>query len=420
MRARHAKLLIVFLSAAALTLTACSDDSGTGGANNGGANNGGANNGGDNNGGTNNGGGDAGGDATGANNGGGDAGGDGGGGNNGGVCQPTTNFVEVYQPNVYLLIDRSSSMEGEPMTQAKAGLDTVATELADQIRFGVGAYPFPSAGCNVNDLLSVGANTVADMQSAWSGLTPAGGTPTGSAIFQVRDRELITDDADANDAKRDKALVLITDGEPTVCEEEHPAVQEAREMAQTAGVPVYVVGFRSDANPATLEDLAQAGGTDAPGANAYYTADDTASLADAIRDISGNVIGCTQQLSPAPESADLINVEIDEQSVPRDSADGFSYDAASGTLSINGSWCDQLQNAASDGTILKVTIFCPGCTTAGQSCTADGECCSGTCQDGTCTTLCQPLGGTCQDDGDCCGDGACADRQGLTGTCISG
>lgn len=398
--------------AASLALGACSDDEGATG-NNGGQNNGGQNNGGHGGGGANN-------ERDGGANG--DATADGsqtdGGGNSGGTC-PTTTFSEVYGPNVYLLIDRSSSMDGEPMTQAKAGLDSIADALAGRIRLGVGAYPFPSAGCGVNDLISVGNHGAGDLKSAWSGLTAAGGTPTGQAIFEVRDRSLLSEADDTNDDKRQKALVVITDGDPTVCEDEHPHLQEAQTLADE-GIPVFVVGFRSEANPDKLNALAEAGGTDAPGANRFYTANTTSELTDAVRTISTDVIACSQTLDAAPASADLLDVSIDNQQVPRDPSNGFSYDPSTHTLSIHGSWCDTLQSAAADGTVLEVTVNCAGCTSAGDTCSADGDCCSGSCLDGTCGTQCQLLGSACADDGDCCGEASCAVEEGLTGTCISG
>ncbi|QDG50754.1 VWA domain-containing protein [Persicimonas caeni] len=415
MAARHAKWLAVLTCAAGLVLGACSDDD-AGSANNGGSNNGGQNNG-QTDGGGNNGGdattGDAVADGSGA-----DGSGADGGGNNGDTC-PTTTFSEVYQPNVYLLVDRSSSMEGEPMTQAKAGLDAVADSLSGRIRLGVGAYPFPSAGCGVNDMIEVGTNSAADLKGAWAGLTAAGGTPTGQAIYEVRTRNLLSETGDTNDDKREKALVVITDGDPTVCEDEHPHLSEAQTLA-AEGVPIFVVGFRSEANPDKLDALAEAGGTDAPGSNRFYTANSTSELADAVRNISTDVIACSQTLDSAPASADLISVEIDNQPVPQDGSDGFTYDPGTATLSVHGSWCDTLQDAAADGTVMAVTVNCAGCTPAGNSCSADGDCCSGTCIDGTCGTQCQPLGGTCADNGDCCGEGTCAIEEGLTGTCIGG
>lgn len=410
MSVRYANLVTILLCASALAVGACSDDTGSA-SNNGGANNGGANNGGANNGGT---------DATGGDSATDGAGDDGGGSNNGtpGAC-PSTTLTEVYQPNVYLLLDRSSSMEGEPMSQAKAGLDAVADELAEHIRLGLGAYPFPSAGCGVNDMIAMGAHTSAELQGAWAGLSAAGGTPTGQAIFEVRDRNLLSEAADTNDAKRNKALVVITDGDPTVCEDEHPHLEEAQTLA-SQGVPTFVVGFRSQASTDKLNALAEAGGTDAPGADSFYTANGTTELADAIRNISTNVIGCTQTLDPAPDSQDLLTVEIDDQIVPQDGSDGFTYDPSASELHIHGSWCDTLQNAAADGTVLSVTVNCAGCTTAGNSCSQDGDCCSGSCVDGTCTTVCQPSGGGCVDDADCCGDNVCSTGDSLTGTCVGG
>ncbi len=420
MRVCTTTLPILLMACAALSLAACSGDS-TSGSRHNQSNNGGANNGTATDGGTNNSTGDAG--STSGGDGGSSSGADSGtvvnNGNGDGTCQPVVIYKEVYQPNVYLLVDRSQSMHDQPMAQAKAGLDAVADALADRVRLGVGAYPFPSAGCGVNDLISTGTHTAAELKDAWAGLQAAGGTPTGEAIYQVGQRHLLSEDGDAHDDQRKKALVVITDGDPTVCEDQHPYLDEARNLAGQ-GVPIFVVGFHSQAHPDKLDALAEAGGTDAPGAHRFYSANGTQDLADAIRNISNNVISCTQTLDPAPASQDLVSVEIDGQSVPQSADDGFTYDAATHALGVHGSWCDKLQNAAADGTVLAVTVNCPGCAATGNSCSADGECCSGSCLDGSCGTLCRPVGEQCRDSSDCCGNATCSGGDGLVGTCVGG
>jgi hypothetical protein len=51
------------------------------------------------------------------------------------------------------------------------------------------------------------------------------------------------------------------------------------------------------------------------------------------------------------------------------------------------------------------------CLPGGASCTADGQCCAGTCNAGVCATPCDSNGASCTADGQCCG-GSCID-----GTC---
>ncbi|MFP4600709.1 MAG: VWA domain-containing protein [Persicimonas sp.] len=416
MLTRHIKWVVIAICAVSFAAAGCSDDSSTASGEGSSNNGGGANNAAD----SDHGGGsdDSGGQSTDGDHTDGDHTDGGNNGANNGTCSPSVIFSEVYQPNVYLMLDRSQSMEGEPMTQAKAGLDAVADQLAQRIRFGVGAYPFPSAGCGMANRIGVGANSAADLQESWRELTAAGGTPTGTAIFQVRDRGLLEEDADDHDDKREKALVVITDGDPTVCEDEHATVEEAQKIAED-GVPVFVVGFRSEANPDNLNALAEAGGTDAPGSDRFYTANNTDELTGAIDNISSDVISCSRPLDPAPESADLLSVEIDGNTVPQSSDDGFSYAASSGELKVHGTWCDQLQDAARDGTVLKITVNCPDCVAAGEACSDASECCGGRCDDGVCTSPCQRNGDVCEDSGDCC-SGTCGVGGELTGTCIDG
>jgi uncharacterized protein YegL len=406
---RTSRLLLIALLTCGLCFAACSDDTGSG--------SNGTNNGGNN--GTNNG----------ANNGGGDGGSsdgtsDGSGEDGESDATLTCNsidFVEVFQPNVYLLIDRSSSMEGEPMSQAKSGLDDMASTLADRIRFGSGAYPFPSSGCGMKVLSLMGSNSAADLQTGWADLTAAGGTPTGQALWNVRTNDYLTDPEDRFDDKRQKAVVLITDGDPTVCEDEYPAEEQASLMLSEQNARVFVVGFRSDANPDKLNALAEAGGTDAPGNNRFYTAGNEGELTDAILDISENVIGCTQPVSPAPDRPDLLTVEIDGQNVPQDPDNGFTYDDASQEITIHGSFCADLQSGSRDGRALKIVVNCPDCVSVGESCSTGSECCSGVCEDGTCSAPCVSTGSECARDGDCC-TGGCQfdDPNSVTGRCVGG
>ncbi|MGM0557521.1 MAG: VWA domain-containing protein [Myxococcota bacterium] len=404
------KLALISLLACGLGLTACSDDSSSG--NNSGTNNGGGNN---NNGTTD--GGDNDGDDDGSTT-------DGTGTDGESDATLTCNsidFVEVYQPNVYMLIDRSSSMEGEPMSQAKSGLDDMASTLADRIRFGSGAYPFPSSGCGMKVLDLMGSYSSAELEAGWADLTAAGGTPTGTALWNVRTNDYLSDPQDQFDDKRQKAVVLITDGDPNECEDEHPAEEEAAAMLNEKNAPVFVVGFRSAANPDKLNALAEAGGTDAPGSDRFYTAENPGELTGAILDISENVIGCTQPVAPPPDRPDLLSVELDGQPVPQDPDNGFSYNEASQEITIHGSYCEDLQSGSRDGKALKIVVNCPDCVGAGESCSTGADCCSGLCEDGTCRAPCVSTGGNCADDGDCC-SGSCqfADPDNLLGTCVGG
>jgi hypothetical protein len=66
----------------------------------------------------------------------------------------------------------------------------------------------------------------------------------------------------------------------------------------------------------------------------------------------------------------------------------------------------------------------PGCKRAGKRCKEDEQCCSGTCESGTCAAACVANGGTCSTSTDCC-SGNCSNgfccasgRVGLSnGTC---
>lgn len=324
------------------------------------------------------------------------------------ACGERTNFVKVRRPDVYFVFDRSESMEGMKMSQAKQGLDTVADLLADRARIGLAGFPLECC-CSSQELLELGAHDAATIKDAYGDLGAAGGTPTGIALFQLRQGERLDDPGDAHAAKRSRAVVLVTDGEPNdeeICDETvKDPVEQARMIAQGESgraTPVYVVGFQSEGDPATLDAIAEAGGTDAPGDRRFYSVGDGSELADTIEEIAQRDVACSRTLEgDVPEGASL-RVKLGGEQVPNDSSNGVTLEQATGTVRFHGDWCEKLQQQADEGATLGIRVTCPDCVPSGESCDSDGECCRGECRNGTCTTGCQPNGAQCTRNADCC------------------
>ena len=57
---------------------------------------------------------------------------------------------------------------------------------------------------------------------------------------------------------------------------------------------------------------------------------------------------------------------------------------------------------------------CGACSAVGTVCDADGDCCSGRCEEGTCAVSCVPSAGVCTADGDCCAGMSCIFAPGAT------
>ncbi len=329
----------------------------------------------------------------------------------GDICgQQNSGFVRL-KPSIYFVLDKSGSMEGTPMTQAKAGLDSIADDLAADVQFGFGAYPITlTCGQSHTDFLPMGEYSPAQIKASYQAIEPGGGTSTADALETVLRDNLYTANNDPDAALRSKAVVLITDGEPNACGELPGSINAARALAQ-AGVPVYVIGFNfGGANPSNLNQIAEAGGTDA-GINGarYYLANNASQLVTAIRDISDNVISCSYKLDTMPEDPNKVWVAINNAYLDRSA---YSVDAT-GTLALDQTTCDNLQREDPNATNVEITLGCATqcnpaefwgcCVDDAGSCTTDDDCCFGSCNAGSCEAPCRPnLVTGCETNDDCC------------------
>ena len=357
--------------------------------------------------------------------------------NNNNACGKRSNYVQVYQPNVFLVIDRSSSMGKTSggktrWERVKAGLDTVADKVAGDVRIGASGFPIKSSACSSRRLLDLGEHTAQEIKDSYrtydgEALEPGGGTPTGRALYQLRTQEWYRDLGDKNDAKRKKAVILITDGVPNdkddaVCRPSITkiATNQAAKLynrGMDPSIPVYVVGFEAEGDPAKLNTLAEMGGTDAPGQQKYYSTSSASDLSDALLKITDNSVGCEFPLNPPAPDGASVNVSLAGESIPKSQSDGYHYDGSSESVKITGSWCKKLQGQSAKGTTLEIDVGCPGCALAGESCSGDGDCCDGKCRGGVCKELCSSNTEECDSNDDCC-SGTCAIEDGLTGTCV--
>lgn len=405
--------------------------------------------------------------------------------------------VTTIEPALLLMLDASGSMADEldpgrprpwPIDTAQAAISGVADELADEAWLGLSQFPNQSASgstCTTRDHLSVASNSATSIKNAVNSVTAVGNTPTGYALNSVLDRGLLSNSSDQYDSRRPKGVILITDGDPTVaCDTGSPVNQRvqaqpeavaAAQRLKNAGIPVYVIGFMSGAQPANLNEIAAAGGTDAPGANRFYVANDTTQLVNAVQAITTQIVSCSYQLGAVPNDMDSMTVTVDGVPVPEDTRNGYSYDAFARLVTLNGAACDDIKNAPDpsqkqiqvditcvdphvcqpaaeicdnldndcdnmidenlacdtpgggmsevcngfdddgDG---QVDEGCPLCGLRGDSCTGDVDCCYGVCSGGVCGTQCRPAEVACNSNSDCC-SGTCSGSVGAPGVCLA-
>ena len=405
--------------------------------------------------------------------------------------------VTTIEPALLLMLDASGSMADQldpgrprpwPIDLAQDAIGNVADQLADEAWIGLSQFPnqtAPGSTCTTADHLSVAANSATAIKNAVADVTAIGNTPTGHALNSVLDRSLLSNGNDAYDSRRPKGVILITDGDPTVaCDtgsavnlrvEAQPEAVAAAARLNAAGIPVYVIGFMSGAEPANLNQIAAAGGTNAPGANNFYVADDTTQLVAAIQTIKQEIISCSYQLGAVPNDMDSMVVTVDGAAVADDPVNGYSYDPFARLVTLNGSACDGIKNAAdpsqkqiqveitcvdpgecqpvpevcdnmdndcdgqadehdvctppSNGPEETCNGFdddgdgqidegCPACSLNNETCVSDADCCFGECSFGLCQAQCRPAEVACISAADCC-SGACSGSPTAPGVCLA-
>lgn len=347
--------------------------------------------------------------------------------------------AESVPPNLLVVIDRSGSMNEDAGDDSKWNIARNATynlmsTYAGQIRFGLSLFPGTNQRCTqgrscgpgaIN--VEIGPSTTGEIQSF---LTDARTCSFGTPIAE--ELEMIEGYAGLEDPARPNFVLLLTDGQAT-CEDPVPRVAALR--AKRPEIRTFVVGFGSGVDRQQLADMAEAGGTARTGNQAYYQADDAASLRAAFAAIAGSVLSCEYDLSEVPPDPDLLYVYFDGAPVSRDPnrTDGWDYAAGMNRVVFHGPACARLQ--AGQVRELTVVYGCPlpgvptdaGVPDAGggdggldpggetdggpRACQACGECGAQACliPSGQSTGTCGP----CGDDFDCCLGSSCRD-----GVCI--
>ncbi|MGD0525268.1 MAG: hypothetical protein ABSE49_09000 [Polyangiaceae bacterium] len=320
------------------------------------------------------------------------------GGVTGPACIGTEIPLDTKAPNLYFVLDGSTSMQEEnKWANVRAGIATVIGQLGSRAAFGAAVFPQQglgacATGTEVMPLQPGDAQgaTAAAFLAATS-FNPTGGTPTAATLQalvpelssypQLTFAILATDggpncdaalscDAAACTSNMDGVPGCPTGGPPNCCDPttgigglgclDGVAATAAVAAMRAAGVETFVMGIPGSAPyAAVLDELAIAGGAAKASEPYYYQVDtsDTGALSAALGEIAAQATAsCTFTLSTAPVDPALVNLFVNGTEVPQDGPNGWTL--AGTKVTLEGSTC----SAVETGMALSVHVE-QGCPT---------------------------------------------------------
>jgi hypothetical protein len=170
-------------------------------------------------------------------------------------------------PEVLLVVDRSSSMQGARWDFVRAAIVEFAEMNQSRASFGLRMFP-SGGGCGVGGIVPIAPFNAGQVVDGLDAPSTDSQTPIGAALDGVTSA--------FGDPNEGQAVVLITDGDETCSSDPNEAVLQAEILARS-GVQTYVIGVSNMANPTLLADIASAGRS---GAHAF--ADDGPAVFNAL------------------------------------------------------------------------------------------------------------------------------------------
>lgn len=169
--------------------------------------------------------------------------------------------------SIVLAVDRSRSMEGQPLQAAVEAARAFVAAKPLEDRISVLTYatePIFLTGFQTS-------TTDADSALRSISLDPVGGTTLYDAL-------VLSSNSLASETYLGRVVIIVTDGNETRSE---ATIEDAIAAAQNAGASVYVVGIESESfNPQPLQRIAEETGGN------YYGAADAAALTDVYNSIA--------------------------------------------------------------------------------------------------------------------------------------
>jgi hypothetical protein len=308
-------------------------------------------------------------------------------------CTPGRFTFELATAQLMFVIDRSGSMafslDGKQPDRLgnlppgvlsrwdtlRDGLFQTITPFDNSLAMGAKFYPEESPpgpapadeACrtDVGVGIAPARGNVKDIINVFDTTDPNGGTPTSEAIrlaaqyiagtrSVARTMIVATDGAPNCNGDLDKQRCTCTSvtgncatapGGEFNCLDDTRTINVVRDVFQNMKIPVYVIGIGSTERPEflmVLDDMAVAGGRPRPTSPKHYNVQTSAELKAALTSISDSIAKCTYLTPSAPTDPNAISVEINGQSIARDTThmNGWDWiDQAFGTLAFFGPAC---------------------------------------------------------------------------------
>lgn len=287
------------------------------------------------------------------------------------ACAIAQHDAEPKPLNLYIMFDKSGSMLGPKWAAASEAMQRFFMDPASGgLRVALRFFPEDGCdpGCNVSacaepqvplgTLTELAAPTDAHEQlliEAVARAVPGGGTPLSAAL----DGALrFAEDVKLQAPKEASAVVLVTDGEPSDCQES-PAYFEtvARDARNQHDVLTFAIGLEgSDA--ALVDTIAEAGGTET--GIAIGDGDLNAELVQAFTDIRERVVACNYDLPDAAGGETIDPERVNVLVLPSGASAPDTIPQVNGAAACNtsGGWYYD-DNLAPSG-----ILFCPATCTA--------------------------------------------------------